>query len=149
MATSLIRKHRLWEVFLVESLQMTWDEVHEIAEELEHIQSEKLIERLDAFLGHPKFDPHGDPIPNSQGKYTLRSQLPMGDLLAGQSGVILGVRDDDSAFLKHLSEKGISIGKSITMISRDPYDHTIEIQLEKNHINLSGKVAQHVLVKLL
>ena len=77
IATTLVRKHRLWEVFLVQSLGMTWDEVHEIAEELEHIQSDRLIDRLDHFLGHPKFDPHGDPIPNAQGKYTLRAQIPL------------------------------------------------------------------------
>ena len=77
IATNLIRKHRLWEVFLLKHLNFRWHEVHDIAEELEHIDSDDLIERLDGFLGHPKFDPHGDPIPNKDGKITLRSQIPL------------------------------------------------------------------------
>jgi DtxR family Mn-dependent transcriptional regulator len=147
LATSLIRKHRLWEVFLVQSLQMPWDEVHDIAEELEHIQSEPLIDKLDAFLGYPKFDPHGDPIPNSQGKYTLRSQLPLTDLQVGQSGMVIGVREDTSSFLKHLTEKGISLGKTATVIAHDNYDHHLQLQIDNRDISLSGQVAQHILVK--
>lgn len=147
LATSLIRKHRLWEVFLVQSLQMTWDEVHDIAEELEHIQSEPLIDRLDAFLGYPKFDPHGDPIPNSQGKYTLRSQMPLTDLPVGQSGMVIGVREDSSSFLKHLTEKGISLGKTATVITHDNYDHHLLLEIDNRDVNLSGQVAQHILVK--
>lgn len=148
IATNLVRKHRLWEVFLVQSLGMTWDEVHEIAEELEHIQSDRLIEKLDAFLGYPKFDPHGDPIPNSQGKYTLRTQVPLTDLNVGQTGVIIGVREDDSSFLKHLTDKGITLGKSASILAHDTYDHTLRLMIDQHEINLSGQVAQHILVKL-
>ena len=147
LATNLVRKHRLWEVFLVQSLQIPWDEVHEIAEELEHIQSDLLIDRLDTFLGHPKFDPHGDPIPNSQGKYTLRSQLPLTDLNIGQSGMVIGVREDSSSFLKHLTEKGISLGKTATILAHDAYDHQLQLEIDQREISLSGQVAQHILVK--
>jgi DtxR family Mn-dependent transcriptional regulator len=147
LATGLIRKHRLWEVFLVQSLKMPWDEVHDIAEELEHIQSEPLIDKLDAFLGYPKFDPHGDPIPNSQGKYTLRSQLPLTDLQVGQSGMVIGVREDTSSFLKHLTEKGISLGITATVIAHDAYDHHLQLEIDNRDISLSGQVAQHILVK--
>ena len=146
-ATNLVRKHRLWEVFLVQSLGMTWDEVHEIAEELEHIQSDRLIERLDAFLGHPKFDPHGDPIPNAQGKYTLRAQLPLTELKPGQEGIVIGVREDETSFLKHLNDKGLTIGKSITILSNDDYDNTLRISVDDLEINLSGKVARNIMIK--
>ena len=147
VATMLVRKHRLWEVFLVQSLGMTWDEVHEIAEELEHIQSDRLIDRLDAFLGRPKFDPHGDPIPNAQGKYTLRAQLPLTELKPGQEGVVIGVREDDTSFLKHLNDKGLTIGKSITILSNDEYDNTLRVSVDDLELNLSGKVARNILIK--
>lgn len=147
IATTLVRKHRLWEVFLVQSLGMTWDEVHEIAEELEHIQSDRLIDRLDHFLGHPKFDPHGDPIPNAQGKYTLRAQIPLSDLKPGQEGVVIGVREDETSFLKHLNEKGLTLGKSIKVITNDDYDNTLSLQVEGHELNLSGKVARNIMIK--
>ena len=147
VATMLVRKHRLWEVFLVQSLGMTWDEVHEIAEELEHIQSDRLIDRLDTFLGRPKFDPHGDPIPNAQGKYTLRAQLPLTELKPGQEGVVIGVREDDTSFLKHLNDKGLTIGKSITILSNDEYDNTLRVSVDDLELNLSGKVARNIMIK--
>lgn len=147
IATTLVRKHRLWEVFLVQSLGMTWDEVHEIAEELEHIQSDRLIDRLDHFLGHPKFDPHGDPIPNAQGKYTLRAQVPLSELKPGQEGIVIGVREDETSFLKHLNEKGLTLGKSIKVITNDDYDNTLSLQVDGHELNLSGKVARNIMIK--
>ncbi len=147
IATTLVRKHRLWEVFLVQSLGMTWDEVHEIAEELEHIQSDRLIDRLDHFLGHPKFDPHGDPIPNAQGKYTLRAQVPLSELKPGQEGIVIGVREDETSFLKHLNEKGLTLGKTIKVITNDDYDNTLSLQVEGHELNLSGKVARNIMIK--
>lgn len=148
IATTLVRKHRLWEVFLVESLGMTWDEVHDIAEQLEHIQSDQLIESLDAFLGFPKFDPHGDPIPNAEGKYTLRAQVPLNKLTEGQQGIVVGVREDETAFLQHLNEKGLTPGKHVEVLSNDAYDHTIRLKAEDKELNLSGKVAGNILIKL-
>ncbi len=148
IATTLVRKHRLWEVFLVQSLGMTWDEVHDIAEELEHIQSDRLIESLDEFLGFPKFDPHGDPIPNAEGKYTLRTQVPLSKLTEGQQGIVIGVREDESAFLKHLNEKGLTPGKHVKVLTNDAYDNTIRLVLEDKELNLSGKVAGNIMIKL-
>src|SRR5688500_1132710 len=149
LATKLVRKHRLWEVFLVQSLGMTWDEVHDIAEELEHIQSDQLIERLDSFLGFPKFDPHGDPIPNAQGKYTLRAQLLLTELQPGQEGVVIGVKEADNSLLKHLNDKGITIGKKAKILENDAYDQTIRVAIEEIELSLSGKVAQNILIKLI
>lgn len=147
IATGLVRKHRLWEVFLVQSLGMTWDEVHEIAEELEHIQSDRLIDSLDAFLGHPKFDPHGDPIPNAQGRYTLRTQVQLSTLQPGKSGIITGVREDDSTFLKHLSDKGLIIGTRVDVITIDAYEQTHHLEVAGKTTVLSGQIAQHILIK--
>jgi DtxR family Mn-dependent transcriptional regulator len=148
IATRLVRKHRLWEVFLVETLGMTWDEVHDIAEELEHIQSDQLIDRLDAFLGFPKYDPHGDPIPNAQGKYTLRAQLLLTELKPGQEGMVIGVKDADNQFLKHLSDKGITIGKKAKVLDSDSYDQTVRLTIEDHELSIAGKVAQNILIKL-
>ena len=147
IATNLIRKHRLWEVFLVQSLGMKWDEVHEIAEELEHINSDLLIEKLDTFLGHPKYDPHGDPIPNAQGKYTLRAQMLLTELQPGQEGVVIGVKDADNQFLRHLNDKGITLGKKAKLLTHDTYDQTLHIAIEGKELSLSGKVAQNILIK--
>lgn len=147
IATSLVRRHRLWEVFLVKSLGMKWDEVHEIAEELEHINSDLLIEKLDAFLGHPKYDPHGDPIPNAQGKYTLRAQMLLTELQPGQEGVVVGVKDADNQFLRYLNEKGITLGKKAKLLSQDTYDQTLRLAIEGKELSLSGKVAQNILIK--
>jgi DtxR family Mn-dependent transcriptional regulator len=149
IATNLVRKHRLWEVFLVQSLGMSWDEVHEIAEELEHIQSDHLIDRLDAFLGHPKFDPHGDPIPNAQGKYTLRTQIPLTESKAGQEGIVIGVKEDDNSFLRHLNDKGVGIGTRVQVIGHDEYDQTIRLSIDDRELNLSGKVAHNILIKII
>ncbi len=149
IATSLVRKHRLWEVFLVQSLGMTWDEVHDIAEELEHIKSDQLIERLDAFLGYPKYDPHGDPIPNAKGKYTLRSQIQLTESVPGQEAIVIGVRESDNSFLRHLSEKGVAIGKTIKIIGHDLYDQSIRLTIDNQELSLSGKVAQNILIKLI
>lgn len=147
IATGLVRKHRLWEVFLVQSLGMTWDEVHEIAEELEHIQSDRLIDSLDAFLGHPKFDPHGDPIPNAQGRYTLRTQVQLSTLQPGKTGIITGVREDDSTFLKHLSDKGLIIGTRVDVLTIDTYEQTHHLEVAGKAMVLSGQIAQHILIK--
>jgi len=147
LATELIRKHRLWEVFLNQSLGIPWDEIHEIAEELEHIQSNYLIDSLDKFLGNPKFDPHGDPIPNAQGKYTLRSQVALSDLQVGQTGKVVGVKDDNNAFLKHLSGKGIQLGKSIEVLAKDAYDQSITFSMDDHRNDLPGSSAQNILVK--
>ena len=116
----------MWETFLVDKLDFSWEEVHDIAEELEHISSEKLIERLDKFLGHPKYDPHGDPIPNSDGKFTIRSQTSLGQLEEGESGILVGVRVHENSFLKYLNTLDISLGASIEVIKKNLYEQIDE-----------------------
>lgn len=148
IANALIRKHRLWEVFLVNKLRFSWDKVHEIAEELEHINSEELILRLDAFLDYPKYDPHGDPIPNAEGKYTLRSQLPLSNLMTGQSGVLLGVKEGTDDLLKYLSQLKIKLGTEMKIIERVDFDNSLKIVVDgKDSVTISDAVAQSLLVK--
>jgi len=147
MATQLIRKHRLWETFLVLKLGFRWDEVHDIAEELEHIDSSDLINRLDSFLGNPKFDPHGDPIPNAEGKFTLRSQMPLDELDSGVLAVVVGVRDHDDLLLRHLDDLGISIESTISVVERFPFDESSKIVVNGHEKTVSSKVSQTILVK--
>lgn len=148
LANALIRKHRLWEVFLVDKLRFSWDQVHDIAEELEHIPSEELIMRLDAYLDYPKYDPHGDPIPNAEGKYTLRTQLPLSELMSGQTGQILGVKEHGNSFLKYLNQLRIKLGSIIQIVERFEYDSSLKILVDnKETFTISDIVAQSLLVK--
>src|SRR5699024_6476693 len=116
IATSLIRSHRLWETFLVKTLGLGWGEVHEIAEELEHVRSEKLTDALDSFLGEPKFDPHGDPIPDSEGIFAERQQVLLKTLNKGDKARILGVSKDDREFLQLLDSLKLSLGTDIKVL---------------------------------
>ena len=147
-ATSLIRRHRLWETFLVDKLDFSWEEVHDIAEELEHISSVKLIDRLDKFLGYPKYDPHGDPIPNSDGKFTIRSQTSLGQMSDGDSGVLVGVSAHDNGFLEYLNALDIAIGASIVVIKKNNYDKSMSIQVNNAEpISITEKVGNNLLLK--
>lgn len=147
LAVHLLRRHRLWEVFLVERLGFSWDKVHDLAEELEHVESTELTDRLDTFLGHPKFDPHGDPIPNAEGKFTLRLQVPLTDLHPNASAIVVGVREHSSPFLAHLDEIGIAIHKEIKVQERFSYDDSMRVNIEGELRTISGKVARNILVK--
>lgn len=148
LATALIRKHRLWEVFLVDKLHFSWDEVHEMAEQLEHIKSDELVERLDDFLGKPKFDPHGDPIPDADGNFAVRKQVLLADMKSGDSGVIVGVHDHTTAFLQYLDRLDLVLGVGIKVIERFEYDESVKILLkgEKEQI-LSKKVCQNLFIQ--
>lgn len=148
VAIQLIRKHRLWEVFLVDKLGFSWEEVHEVAEQLEHIHSEDLVSKLEKFLEYPKFDPHGDPIPNADGKFTLRSQWSVAELLVGQTGIILGVRENDKNFLMYLNDLNIGLGTSIKILQKNHYDQATRILIDGRFDHLITKqVAQQLLVK--
>ncbi|WP_225975018.1 metal-dependent transcriptional regulator [Anseongella ginsenosidimutans] len=127
-AVNIIRKHRLWEVFLVNKLDFGWDEVHDIAEELEHINSEKLVDRLDEFLGCPQFDPHGDPIPTKTGKFREHDFIKLSKLERGESGVISGVSDHSSTFLHYLERLNMVLGKRISMVERNEYDGSVVVE---------------------
>ena len=148
IATILIRKHRLWEVFLVNKLGFAWDEVHELAEQLEHIQGERLVERLDEYLGRPQFDPHGDPIPDSEGRWTYRSQALLSTLDVGTRGVITGVEDHSTAFLQYLDRMGLVLGAGIVVLERFEYDSSLRILNDDGAERiLSEKVTQNLYVK--
>jgi DtxR family Mn-dependent transcriptional regulator len=150
LATALLRKHRLWEVFLVDKLGFAWDEVHELAEQLEHVHGDALVDRLDAFLGHPRFDPHGDPIPDAQGRWTYRQQALLATLQPGQRGVVTGVEDHSPPFLQYLDQLGLSLGAEIELLERIPFDHSIRIRTQPGReLALSDKVCQHLYVKII
>lgn len=147
-ATSLIRKHRLWETFLVQKLGFSWEQVHDIAEELEHINSDDLIDRLDQYLGFPKYDPHGDPIPNAEGKFTLREQIDMSRLQSGASCVLVGVKNHESAFLEHLNNCHIGLGTKLHLIEKVSFDKSIKVLVDDDkEILLSAQVSQNLLVR--
>ena len=148
LATGLIRKHRLWEVFLVNNLDFSWDEVHEIAEQLEHIKSDELVERLDEFLGKPKFDPHGDPIPDADGNFAFRKQILLAEMEPGDRGVVVGVQDHSTSFLQYLDRLDLILGVNLEVLERFEYDESVKILLkeEKEQI-LSKKVSQNLFVQ--
>jgi len=147
-AVRVVRKHRLWEVFLVEKLNFGWDEVHDIAEELEHINSEVLVERLDNFLGYPKRDPHGDPIPDKDGIFEPSLNIHLSEMLMGHKGIIIGVSEYAPSFLRHLERLGLTIGVSLELIEITDYDGSAELRVDDKRVNVSREVAQHILIKL-
>lgn len=145
-ALSVIRRHRLWEVFLVDTLNFTWDEVHVLAEELEHIPSVELTNRLDAFLKFPKSDPHGDPIPDRNGKFTESQLFPLTRLAAGDRGIITGVGEHSSPFLKHLKKIGLTLGQEITVVNVAEYDGSMDLLMGKEPLSISRDIAKNILM---
>ncbi len=145
-ALQVIRKHRLWETFLVQKLGFHWDEVHEVAEQLEHIQSPRLIDKLDEYLGFPTVDPHGDLIPDHNGKLKSLPQVSLDLLKPGTKGTISSVKDSDPDLLKYLDKIGATPGKKIEVVSREAYDESIEIILEKKKVFLSKEVSKNILL---
>ncbi len=147
VAASVIRKHRLWEVFLVEKLNFHWDEVHEIAEQLEHIQSEELIIRLDKFLGSPDFDPHGDPIPDKHGVLKRTEKKLLSEIEKNQQGVCVGVKESSPEFLQYLDKKKISIGTKIKVLGKEFFDGSMMIQVGSEQFFISHKIAENLYVQ--
>src|SRR5690606_759570 len=144
---AIIRRHRLWEVFLHDQLHFTWDEVHEVAEELEHIRSAKLIERLDEFLEFPSFDPHGDPIPTANGDMVPASNTTLAQSPLGKTLKLVAVKDTSSAFLQHLERFGLEIGVSLEIKEKLPFDGSMMVAIGKKSAQmLSEKIANNVLV---
>jgi len=147
VAINIIRKHRLWEVFLLEKLGFGWNEVHEMAEQLEHIQSEKLIDRLDQYLGHPKSDPHGDPIPNANGVFTKSKSILLSETEKGTQARFVGVTDHSPSFLTYLDKIGLSLGDGLTVRLIEDFDKSYTLQLKgKKEVIVSFKVASSLLV---
>ncbi|MBL7929124.1 MAG: metal-dependent transcriptional regulator [Bacteroidia bacterium] len=147
-ALEIIRRHRLWEVFLAQKLQFAWDEVHDMAEQLEHVQSDELIERLDKFLGYPKTDPHGDPIPDKRGKISIHDFKPLCVLTQKQTGVISGVTEHSPSFLQYLEKNGLSLGNEIEVMEVHAFDMSADVKLnQKKVIHLSYDVTKNILIK--
>lgn len=149
IAASIVRRHRLWEVFLVDKLNFSWDEIHEIAEELEHVGSEKLIDKLEAFLGYPKKDPHGDPIPDKDGKMAHHKDFTIADLEIGETGIIVGVKEHSSEFLQYLDGVKLILGAKISIKKVFDYDKSVVAQLGNNELMLSERVAKNIYINII
>ncbi|PKA98505.1 DtxR family iron (metal) dependent repressor [Flavobacteriaceae bacterium MAR_2009_75] len=147
-ALTLVRKHRLWEVFLVEKLDFSWDEVHEVAEQLEHIKSEKLIDSLDKHLGFPQVDPHGDPIPSKKGEFKKAIKKLLSEVPIGVSGICVGVKDSSAPFLKFLDKNNIALGDSIHVVDKEEFDGSLHIQIKGDDIRISQQIAGNLYLKI-
>ncbi len=146
-ALSIIRKHRLWEVFLVKKMDFTWDEVHEVAEQLEHIKSEKLIDKIDELLEFPKYDPHGDPIPTKDGKFMERDEQLLSEMPVNTQGVCVGVKDSSAPFLKFLDKNNIALGHTIKVLEKEDFDQSLHIEMQGKELRISHQIAANLYVK--
>jgi DtxR family Mn-dependent transcriptional regulator len=148
IALQIIRRHRLWEYFLVEKLNFKWDEVHEMAEELEHISSVELVDRLDKFMDYPKHDPHGDPIPDCYGNFKKHELMPVASLKINETGIISGVRDHTPGFLQYLEKQQLTIGKKIKVTDVIEYDNSMILEVEQTTTHISREVAKNLLISI-
>jgi DtxR family transcriptional regulator, Mn-dependent transcriptional regulator len=146
IALNVIRRHRLWEYFLAEKLKFSWNEVHEVAEELEHVSSKKLIDKLDEYLEFPHFDPHGDPIPDSKGKMRLNDELTLFVLPINQAAEVSRVANQSAEMLELLQHKGISIGTKLEVKKHFDFDHSIELKIKATSITISEQLAKNIFV---
>lgn len=146
-AANIIRKHRLWEVFLLEKLKFSWDEVHDVAEQLEHIKSSKLIDELDAFLDYPKHDPHGDPIPDKEGNLHHIKKRLLSSMEPGELGICVGVKDSSSSFLQFLDKQKIALGKTIQIVSKEVFDDSFMIKIDTREFSISNKIANNLYIQ--
>ncbi len=148
-AVEIIRKHRLWEYFLVEKLNFNWTEVHDVAEQLEHIHSEKLVTELDKFLGFPRRDPHGDPIPDHKGNFQPLEKVLLADVEPGHKGICVGVRNSSREFLEYLDKNNIALGKNIEVLEREDFDQSLVIKLEGEKLHISKLIASNLFLKII
>lgn len=146
-ALSIIRKHRLWETFLVDKLGFNWDEVHEVAEQLEHIKSDQLIDRLDEHLGFPKHDPHGDPIPGKNGEFQEYDKALLSELPVGAEGICVGVKDSSAAFLQYLDKLGVAIGESVHIVGKEVFDGSLHLKIGDKEHTVSHQIATNIYLK--
>lgn len=145
-AISVVRKHRLWEFFLVDKLNFSWDEVHDVAEQLEHVKSEKLIAELDAFLGFPTHDPHGDPIPDETGQFKSSRKVLLSETEVGSICFCVGVVDSSARFLKYLDNIGIALGTQLKVVSKEAFDNSMVIKTKGNTMTLSEMITKNLYV---
>ena len=146
LAIEVVRKHRLWETFLYEKLGFTWDEVHEVAEQLEHIQSQKLIDRIDKLLLYPTYDPHGDIIPNANGEMKTPFKKTLQEEVVGHTCKMVGVKDNSAAFLQYVDQLGLQMHQNIKVLSRQPYDELIEIEVNGRKSSVGPKLAENIII---
>ncbi len=149
IATSLIRSHRLWETFLVERLEYDWSRVHSIAEQLEHIEDDELLDKLDHYLGYPKFDPHGDPIPTKEGTFPQRDETLLSQLNPGDCGTISSVLQDDESFLEALNQLNLCINQPIEYIKKIDFDQSIQLKINDHIHILSENMAKNIAIQKL
>ena len=147
VALSIIRRHRLWEYFLAEKLKFSWDEVHEVAEQLEHVSNKKLIDKLDEYLAFPKFDPHGDPIPDTNGKMETGKQINLSALPVNKPAKVCFIANQSELLVEHLNEKKINIGASIIIKRKFSFDDSLEIKLDNKLLTISNQLAKNIFVK--
>ena len=147
-ALGIVRKHRIWEVFLLEKLDFNWDEVHEIAEQLEHIKSEELINRLDKFLDFPDYDPHGDPIPDKNGNIKSAEKKLLSELKKGNQGVLVGVKETSPEFLQFLDKRAIAIGTPVKVLGKEFFDGSMVIQVKSEQFFISKKIAENLYIQI-
>jgi len=145
-AIDVLRKHRLWETFLYKKLEFSWDEVHEVAEQLEHIQSQKLVDKLDQFLDYPEFDPHGDPIPNKKGEMKVQFKKTLSEVAVGISCKMVAVKDNSSSFLQYVVKVGLGINDEIKVLSKQEYDKMTDIEVNGVKSSVSQKFAENIFV---
>jgi DtxR family Mn-dependent transcriptional regulator len=145
-ALEVVRKHRLWETFLCEKLDFSWDEVHEVAEQLEHIQSPKLIEQLDRFLGFPQFDPHGDSIPNAKGELANMAKKLLAEVPEGKWCKVVAIRDDSAQFLQYVAKVGLKMNIKLKVVAREHFDGSMDIMVEEKRATISQKFAENIFV---
>ncbi len=148
VAANVVRKHRLWEVFLVEKLNFSWDEVHDVAEQLEHIKSQKLINELDDFLKFPTHDPHGDPIPDREGNLQKFQKILLSQVNESVNCSCIGVKDSSDKFLKYLDKNNIAIGTAIQIMNKEPFDESMTIKINNTDLTISKEIANNIYVKL-
>lgn len=147
-ALAIIRKHRLWETFLVDKLNFGWDEVHEIAEQLEHIHSTELTNRLDEFLGFPKVDPHGEPIPGKDGRIeAISNRILLFEAGIGIKAIIMGVEDDQAEFLQYLNKIGLHLGTQIEVLDKLSFDGSISVKMNETQVQFSSTIAKQIWIK--
>ena len=145
-ACAVIRKHRLWETFLVEKMEFTWDEIHEVAEQLEHIKSKKLVDQLDKLLGYPEYDPHGDPIPKANGVINGTHKTTLSQESTGKSLKVVGVKNDSPAFLQYMTQLGLVINSKVTIKSLHEFDGSLDVEIDGKPHMITRQVAENVYV---
>ncbi len=147
LALRIIRKHRLWEMFLVEVLHFGWDEIDDEAERFEHIMSDKMEEKIDEVLGHPLVDPHGDPIPSKDGALVIPRSIPMSEAEAGSTVTVIRVSDSNSELLQYVSSIGISLNTMVTVKQKMNFDRSMQVQIGSKEVNISNMIASNIFVK--